>query len=76
LNEYVSNLNFLTFKVVDKRLFTGSFDGFLKIWDISDLSAEKAGGTDDKKQKSKEEQEKQDDEDFANDNATEEEKNQ
>jgi WD40 repeat protein len=45
-------------RVVDKRLFTGSFDGSLKVWDISDLEAEKAGGTeDDKKKKKKDEEE-------------------
>ena len=33
-------------RVIDKRLFTGSYDGTLRIWDVSDLAAEK--GSNDK----------------------------
>jgi WD40 repeat protein len=33
-------------RVIGKRLFTGSYDGTLRIWDVSDLAAEK--GSNDK----------------------------
>ena len=50
-------------------MFTGSFDGTLKIWDVSDLEAEKAGGSDDKKKKKNQpEYEDDDDEDLPQQN--------
>jgi hypothetical protein len=33
-------LEFSIFQIVDNRLFSGSVDGSLKVWDISDLKEE------------------------------------
>ena len=52
-------------RVYDKKLYTGSFDGTIKIWDVSDLKAEKIGGTDDKKKKKNVEDDQDQDENYV-----------
>ena len=34
-----------SFQIVDGRLFTGSFDGTLRVWDLTELAADKGTGT-------------------------------